>query len=383
MAKAIRERAESILSENRRDMEKAKKAKHPPAFLDRLLLDEKRVDQMAKALEEIAALPDPVGEVMEESVRPNGLRIRKVRVPIGVILMIYESRPNVTAEAAGLCLKSGNAVILRGGSEAARSNAALAGILREALSREGLPEAAIQVVPTASRAAVGALLKMDRWIDLVIPRGGEKLIEAVRRKSRVPVLAHGKGVCHVYVDEAADLRMAEEIAFNAKVQRPGVCNAMETLLVHRKIAPSFLPGMIRRYREAGVEIRGCPQTRRLAPSVKPAKESDWSTEYLDKILSVKVVDSLPEAVDHIRKYGSAHSDSIVTGDEAAARRFLSEVDSAAVFWNASTRFSDGGEFGMGAEIGISTQKLHARGPMGLRELTSYKFVVVGSGQVRS
>ncbi|MEK7766883.1 MAG: glutamate-5-semialdehyde dehydrogenase, partial [bacterium] len=335
-------------------------------------LTEKRMAAMAQGLREVAGLPDPIGEVIETSTRPNGLRIEKVRVPLGVVAMIYESRPNVTVDAAGLCLKAGNVVVLRGGSEAVRSNLARAACIRPALAEAGLPEDAVQVIETTDRAAVTELVRLDRLVDVVIPRGGEAMIRSIIEQATVPVISHGKGVCHVYVDAAADLDMAEEIAFNAKVQRPGVCNAMETLLVHEAVAERFLPRIAERYRAAGVELRGDDATRRLAPGTRPATEEDWSTEYLDLILSIRVVKDLPEAMSHISTYGSDHSDAIVTRDEAAARRFMDEVDSACVFWNASTRFTDGGEFGMGAEIGISTQRLHARGPMGLRELTTIK-----------
>ena len=382
MAKAIEEKALNIKSKNRIDLKRAKEEGLTPALIDRLTLNDKRIKNMAKGLREIAKLPDPVGEVIEEKLRPNGLRIEKIRVPLGVIAIIYESRPNVTCDAAGLCLKAGNAVILRGGSEAINSNMIIARVLQQAAYSSGIPQGAIQLVETTDREAVFQLIKMDEFIDVVIPRGSEEMIKKIKASATVPVIGHGKGLCHVYVDKNADLKMAERICFNAKVQRPGVCNAMETLLVHKDIAGEFLPGMIRKFEEAKVEIRGDENTKRLFPHIKSASEEDWSTEYLDLILSVKVVGSLSEAMDHISKYGSGHSEAIVTRDKDAAQRFLKEVDAASVFWNASTRFTDGGEFGMGAEIGISNQKLHARGPMGVRELTSTKFVIFGNGQIR-
>ncbi len=383
IARVLDGRPGEILTANRQDVEAATASGISAALVDRLTLTEKRMAAMAQGLREVAGLPDPIGEVIDTSIRPNGLRIEKVRVPLGVVAMIYESRPNVTVDAAGLCLKAGNVVVLRGGSEAVRSNLALAACIRPALAEAGLPEDAVQVIETTDRAAVTELVRLDRLVDVVIPRGGEAMIRSIIEQATVPVISHGKGVCHVYVDAAADLDMAEEIAFNAKVQRPGVCNAMETLLVHEAVAERFLPRIAERYRAAGVELRGDDATRRLAPGTRPATEEDWSTEYLDLILSIRVVKDLPEAMSHISTYGSDHSDAIVTRDEAAARRFMDEVDSACVFWNASTRFTDGGEFGMGAEIGISTQRLHARGPMGLRELTTIKYRVYGSGQVRA
>jgi len=382
MAEAIEERTEDIKSKNRIDLKGAKEAGLSPTLIDRLTLDDKRIKNMAKGLREIAKLPDPIGEVIEEKVRPNGLRIKKIRVPIGVIAIIYESRPNVTCDAAGLCLKAGNAVILRGGSEAVNSNMVIAKVLQEAAYSSGIPQGAIQLVETTEREAVFHLIKLVEFIDVVITRGGEEMIKNIKANAIVPVISHGKGVCHTYVDKDADLGMAERICFNAKVQRPGVCNAMETLLVHKDIAGEFLPRMIKKFEEAKVEIRGDEKAKRIVPHIKNASEEDWSTEYLDLILSVKVVDSLSEAIDHISRYGTMHSEAIVTRDEHAARRFLNEVDASSVFWNASTRFTDGGEFGMGAEIGISTQKLHARGPMGVRELTSAKFLIFGDGQIR-
>ncbi len=337
---------------------------------------------MAKGLQEVAALPDPVGEVTAMGRRPNGLWVGRMRVPIGVIAVIYESRPNVTADVTGLCLKAGNAVLLRGGSEAIRSNTAIAAVLMASAEAAGLPKGAVGMVPTTDRAAVHALLKLDRYIDLVIPRGGEELVRMVKETSTIPVIAHEKGLCHIYVDAAADPPMAEEIVVNAKVERPGVCNAVETLLVHEEIARAFLPRAAARLEKAGVELRGCPKTRSILPQAKEATESDWETEYLDLILSVKVVRSFEEAVEHIRRHSSGLAEGIVTADHGRAMRFLREVDAGAVFVNASTRFADGGEFGLGAEIGISTQKLHARGPMGVRELTCEKFIVLGDGQVR-
>ncbi|NIN92896.1 glutamate-5-semialdehyde dehydrogenase [bacterium] len=382
MAKAIQEKAEDIISKNRIDVKEAKEKGLAISLIDRLTVNDKRISNMSKGLREIAELPDPVGEVIEHKVRPNGLRIDKVRVPLGVVAIIYESRPNVTCDAAGLCLKAGNAVILRGGSEAINSNMIIAKVLQEAAYSSGIPQGAIQLVETTDREAVSQLVKMDGFIDVVIPRGSEEMIKKIKANATVPVIGHGKGLCHIYVDKSADLRMAERICFNAKVQRPGVCNAMETLLVHKDIAGEFLPGMIKKFEEAKVEIRGDEKTKSILSHVKSAREEDWSTEYLDLILSVKVVDSLSEAIDHINKYGSMHSEAILARDKDAAQKFLKEVDASSVFWNASTRFTDGGEFGMGAEIGISNQKLHARGPMGVRELTSTKFVIYGDGQIR-
>ncbi len=382
MAKALLERKAAIIRANSKDLDFARKKNLSGALLDRLVLNEKRIRSMADSLIAIAKLKDPVGELLETKKRPNGLVIRKVRVPIGVVLIIYESRPNVTSDCAGLCLKSGNAVILRGGSEAINSNIAICDALSEAVRKRGLPEGSISLIRDIDRRIVDALLKQEGLIDLAMPRGGESLIREVSEKSRIPVIKHYKGVCHTYVDGFADLGMAEEICFNAKVQRPGVCNAMETMLVHAKIAEKFLPAMIGRFRDAGVEVRGCPRTRRIVKGIAVATEKDWYTEYLDLILSVKVVKDIGEAIRHIMKYGSYHSDAIVTGNKANAARFLKEVDSACVYVNASTRFTDGGEFGKGAEIGISTDKLHARGPMGVEELTSYKYIVLGKGQVR-
>ena len=384
-----------IQEANARDLEAGVRMGLSDAMLDRLRLDEKGMAAMRRGLREVAALPDPVGRVLDERVRPNGLKLRKVSTPIGVVVIIYESRPNVTADAAGLCLKSGNATILRGGKEALNSNQAIARTLIEAAGRAlpAFPQHAIQVVPTTDREAIRELLALTQYVDLCLPRGGEGLIRAVAECSKVPVIKHYKGVCHVYVDGDADLQMAQEIAMNAKVQRPAVCNAMETLLVDKAVAPQFLPVITRKLAERNVELRLDPAALDLLrpslgalhpqPKLKPAAEDDFYTEYNDYILNVRVVEGVNQAIDHINHYGSAHSDSIVTRNEGRARQFLSEVDSAAVYWNASTRFTDGGEFGMGAEIGISTDKIGVRGPMGLEELTSYKWMGLGNGQVRA
>jgi len=382
MAKGLRDRMEEIIDRNALDVADAKKKGQTKALIDRLTLNQARIEEMAAGLEEVVALPDPVGEITGMWRRPNGLMVGQMRIPLGVILLIYEARPNVTADAAGLCVKSGNAVILRGGSESLRSNLAIGEALREALTRVDLPEDAVQVVPIADRAAIDTLLTLDELIDLVIPRGGEGLIRRVVEKSRIPVLKHYKGVCHVFVDASANTKMAIDICFNAKVQRPGVCNAMETLLVHKDIAKKFLPRMAEAYEKTGVELRGCTETRKILPKAKKATEKDWPEEYLDLILAVKVVESIEEAMDHIRKYGSSHTESIVTENYANAQRFLREVQSSTVIVNASTRFSDGGQMGLGAEIGISTTRLHAYGPMGLESLTAKKFIIYGDGQVR-
>jgi len=382
MADALETNCGAILDANAVDLDKARDKGLSRAMLDRLMLNEARVKAMADGLREIAALPDPIGEVISGSCRPSGLEIRKIRVPLGVIAIIYEARPNVTADAAGLCLKAGNAVILRGGSEAIASNVALAQVLSAAAVSAGVPEGAIQLVETTDRKAVDAMLKLNKYLDVIIPRGGAGLIKTVVENSTVPVIETGIGVCHTFVDASADLGMAQAIAFNAKVSRPGVCNSMETLLVHRAVADEFLPAMLTQYHEAGVEIRGCDETRRYHAAVKPASEEDWATEYLDLILAVRVVDDITAALDHIAAYSTRHSEAIVTRDYNNARRFQSEVDAAAVYVNASTRYTDGLEFGFGAEIGISTQKLHARGPMGLAELTSTKFIINGNGQIR-
>jgi len=382
MAQVLETHKDEILKLNQKDIVLAKAKGLSPALIDRLTLNEKRIKQMCDGLRQIAQLEDPVGKIESMWRRPNGLLIGRMRVPLGVIGIIYESRPNVTVDAAGLCLKAGNAVILRGGSEAINSNIALTDALSEAIQEVGLPGECIQLVRTTDRKAVGEMLKLNEYIDVIIPRGGESLIKMVTENSTIPVIKHYKGVCHVYVDEEADLKMAEKIAFNAKVQRPGVCNAMETLLVAEKIADKFLPVVIRKLQEAGVEIRGDEKTCKISPNVKRATEEDWSTEYLDLILSVKVVSGIDEAIAHINRYGSHHSDAIVTNSYIKSRKFLREVDSAAVYVNASTRFTDGGEFGLGAEIGISTDKLHARGPMGVKELTTTKFIILGEGQIR-
>ena len=384
MAEALERERRAILAANTRDMAAARAAGQSTALLDRLLLTEERISSMAQGLRAIARLDDPVGQVMTRWRRPNGLEIAKVRVPIGVIVIVYEARPNVTADCVGLCLKSGNAVILRGGREAHHSNQAIARRLMAAARSAGIPEGTIQLIPVTDRRAVDILLGLTDFVDLVIPRGGEGLIRTVVAKAKVPVIKQYKGVCHTFVDAEADLGIAQRICYNAKVQRPGVCNAMETLLVHQTIAPRFLPVMARQYLAAGVELRGDPQTRRILKGlpVKAATEQDWPTEYLDLILSVKVVRSVEEAIAHIQRYGSGHSEAIVTRDRRHAERFLNEVDAACVYANASTRFTDGGQFGLGAEIGVSTDKLHARGPMGLEELTTYKYVVRGRGQVR-
>jgi glutamate-5-semialdehyde dehydrogenase len=382
MASGIEAGREKILSANRQDLEAGRAAGLSRALLDRLELNPDRIAAIARSLRELAALPDPVGRRIGRRVRPNGLVIDKVRVPIGVIAIVYEARPNVTVDSAALCFKASNAVLLRGGSEALQSNRALAETLRKAGRELGLPDAAIQFIDTPDRDAVKFLVQLEGLVDLVIPRGGEGLIRAVTESARVPVIKHYKGVCHVYVDAAADLDMALEILENAKCQRPGVCNAAEKALVHRAIAGDFLPRMAGRLRARGVELRGDAEACALVPDMRPASDADWNEEYLDLILAVKVVAGLDEAIAHIHRHGSRHSDAIVTEDAATGARFLREVDSAAVYLNASTRFTDGGEFGMGAEIGISTDKLHARGPMGLEELTTYKYVVRGAGQIR-
>jgi len=380
-AAALRRRTGDLLATNAGDVERAQAAGETAAFVDRLTLTAARIEAMAVGVEQVAELPDPVGETITEWTRPNGLRIAQVRVPLGVIGIIYESRPNVTADAAALCLKSGNAVVLRGGREAFATSASIASILRDATGE--VPPDAITFIDTTDREAVRIMLRQAGLIDVIIPRGGEDLIRAITEGARIPVIQHFSGICHVYVDRAADLAIAERICVNAKAQRPGVCNAMENLLVHRDVAPRFLPAVAPQLEAAGVELRGCPETRRLVPSAKPASDADWDTEYLDLILSVKVVDSLDDAIAFIRRHGSGLADAIVTTDTDVAERFTRAIDSAAVFVNASTRFTDGFEFGFGAEIGISTNRLHARGPMGLRELTTYKYVVRGTGQVRT
>ena len=367
---------------NRKDLAAGEKAGLSAALLDRLRITPERLRAMADGLRDVAALDDPVGRVINERIRPNGLVITRVRDPIGVIGIIYESRPNVTVDAAGLCLKSGNAVILRGGKEAIHSNLVLAGILRRAMEDTALPVDALQIVSVTDREVVGELLKMDQFIDLIIPRGGKSLIRVVVEGSTIPVIKHYQGICHIYVAASADFEMALDIVENAKTQRPGVCNAVETLLVDKRIMDTFLPKVKARLSGKGVELRGCDVTRAILPGIKAAVEADWKEEYLDLILSVKVADGVAAAVEHINTYGSRHSDAIITGEEKEAEYFVRRVDSAAVYVNASTRFTDGGEFGLGAEIGISTDKLHARGPMGLEELTTYKYVIRGEGQIR-
>lgn len=383
MAGQLIHQTETLIEENEKDLEVARKKGLSKAMIDRLTLDEKAIRAMARGLEEVAALPDPVGKVTSMWRRPNGLLVGRMRIPLGVIGIIYESRPNVTADAAALCLKAGNAVILRGGSEAIHSNLALSRILRGVLRARGLPENAVQLIPMVDREAVNMLLQLEEYIDLIIPRGGEDLIRAVVSQSRIPVIKHYKGVCHVFVDAGADLDMAVRICLNAKVQRPGVCNAMETLLVHRGAAGEFLPAVAEALEKAGVALRGCERTRAILPGLEEATEKDWHEEYLDLVLAVKVVDGIDEAIRHIEQYGSLHTESIVTRDYDNAQRFLREVNSSTVLVNASTRFSDGFQLGLGAEIGISTTKLHAFGPMGLEELTTQKFIIYGSGQVRT
>ena len=383
IADAIMEHAGDIKFKNEIDVEAARQAGLPEPMIDRLTLTDGRIEEMANATREIAELPDPVGETVEELRPPNGLVIRKVRMPIGVIGIIYESRPNVTVEASALCIKSGNCVVLRGGSEALNSNLEIAKILSEAGIRTGLPEGVVTIIPSSDRALVDEMIKMDGLIDVLIPRGSEEFVRHVQSASSIPVIGHGKGVCHTYVHEDADLEMAQDICFNAKVQRPGVCNAMETMLVHSGVADKFLPQMLERFRNAGVEIRGCERTKKIVSWVNPAVEEDWSKEYLALILAVKLVDSVDEAIEHVNRYGSGHSDAIVCKDENVARKFLVEVDSGSCFWNASTRLADGGIYGFGAEIGISNAKIHCRGPMGVKDLTTPKYIVFGKGQIRS
>jgi glutamate-5-semialdehyde dehydrogenase len=383
MAQAVRRERSKLLAASAEDAKAARAAGKDAAFIDRLTLTDKSVESMAGGLEQVAKLPDPVGEISELREQPSGIRVGRMRVPLGVIGIIYESRPNVTADAAALCLKAGNACILRGGSEAIRSNQAIAACVHEGLRAANLPEAAVQVVETADRAAVGILLSMNEYVDIIVPRGGKDLIERVMRESRIPMIKHLDGVCHVYIDERADVDKAIRIADNAKTQRYGVCNAIETLLVNEAIAPRVLPKLAKIYIDKGVELRGDEGARRLVPQMKPATEEDWYAEYLAPILAVRVVRDLDQAIEHIGKYGSQHTDAIVTEDEARAKRFLREVDSSSVMVNASTRFADGFEYGLGAEVGISTDKLHARGPVGLEGLTSQKYVVFGSGQIRA
>lgn len=381
MAEAVESGRETLLAENAKDLEAARSLNLTAALQKRLLLDDSRVQGMADGLREVADLPDPVGEVVDGWKRPNGLEIRRVRVPLGVIGIIYESRPNVTADAAGLCLKSGNAVVLRGGKEAIRSNTAIAELLQAAAESQGAPAGAIQLVRDTTRDSALALMQADKYLDCLIPRGGEGLIKALQENARVPFIIDGAGVCHTFVDESADLDQAVAIAVNAKTSYPAVCNAMETLLVHQAIADRFLPAVAAPLRQAGVELRGCERTRGLLPDAVPATDQDWDTEYLDLILSIRVVDGLDQAIEHIAQHGSLHSEAIVTRSLDNSRRFTHEVDAAAVYVNASTRFTDGGRFGFGAEIGISTQKLHARGPLGLPELTCVKYVIDGEGHV--
>ena len=381
MADAILEKKDLIKKANKIDLKNGEENNLSKALMDRLLLNDERIEAMAKSLKEIAALKEPVGRVLEGWVVDSGLRIEKVSIPIGVIAIIYESRPNVTADAAALCLKSGNVAILKGGKEAEHSNKAIASILQEILLKHNLPKEIISLLPDSSREAVGKLIKMDKYVDLIIPRGGEGLIKYVSQNATVPVVKHDKGLCHTYIDKDADFEKAIAIAINAKVQRPGVCNAMETLLVHEEIAADILPMLLYEFEQYDTYLKGCEKTRKII-NVDEALEEDFETEYLDNILSIKVVDSLKEAIDHISKYGSGHSEAIITENYTTAERFLNEVDAAAVYVNASTRFTDGGEFGFGAEVGISTNKLHARGPMGINDLTTYKYKIYGKGQIR-
>ena len=382
IAAGLKQQAGFIQTENIKDLTAARQKGLSAAMIERLTIKDETILSMTQGLKEVALLPDPVGAMKNTVIRPNGLQVARMRIPLGVIGIIYESRPNVTVDAAGLCLKAGNAVILRGGSEAFHSNQALAAIISQALEEADLPAAAVQVLPARDREAVNIMLKQDDSIDLIIPRGGEGLIRFVAENSRIPVLKHYKGVCHVYVDHGADLKMAQKICFNAKVQRPGVCNAMETLLVHEDSADLFLPSMAEQLIKAGVEIRGCPITCKIIPQAKEAAEQDWSAEYLDLILSIRVVTDFNQALEHISRYSSSHTEVIITENYKRARRFVRQVDSSVVLVNASTRFNDGGQLGLGAEIGISTSKLHAFGPMGLEELTTTKFVVFGDGQIR-
>ncbi|MEN6318383.1 MAG: glutamate-5-semialdehyde dehydrogenase [Syntrophaceae bacterium] len=383
MAEELIRQAGMLIGENAKDIEKAKQLGLSTAMIDRLALKESTIEGIAKGLREVAALPDPVGKVTSMWRRPNGLLVGRMRIPLGVIGIIYESRPNVTVDAAALCLKSGNAVILRGGSEAIHSNIAIAGILQSVLKKRGIPEEAVQVIPMTEREAVREMLQLEEYIDLIIPRGGEDLIRAVVNESKIPVIKHYKGVCHIFVDESADFDMAVTICMNAKTQRPGVCNAMETLLVHQDIAERFLPLVAGRLKDAGVVLKGCERTIKILRDIEKAQEDDWYREYLDLILSVRIVTNLDDAIVHIEKYGSLHTESIITGNYQNAQRFLNDVNSSTVLVNASTRFSDGFELGLGAEIGISTTKLHAFGPMGLEELTTTKFIIYGNGQVRT
>lgn len=383
LAETLISNSQDILKSNQKDVKKCQKLNYSNAFIDRLLLTPERIKKMSDALKNLAELEDPVGKTIWEKTRPNGLVIRKVRVPIGVIAIIYESRPDVTIEAASLCIKSGNCVVLRGGSESVNSNLALVRCLKQSLEKAGISPDVVGYISKGGRRAVKYLLSLDSLIDLVIPRGGESLIRAVVEFSRIPVIKHYKGVCHIYVDSNAEIKMALDVCLNAKVQRPGTCNAMETLLVHKDIAKAFLPEMAELFRRHNVEIRGCPETIKILPFAKLATEQDWYEEYLDLIISIKIVGGVDEAIEHINKYGTKHSDAIITSNRQTAERFLREVDSACVYHNASTRFTDGGQFGFGAEIGISTDKIHARGPMALEELTTYKYLVYGNGQLRT
>jgi len=382
MADALEQQYTNILVANALDLENGRAKGLSESLLDRLALTEQRIQGMAEGLRQIATLPDPIGEVLSTTQRPNGLEISKVRVPLGVIGIIYESRPNVTVDATGLCLKAGNAVLLRGGSEAIHSNIAIMQVIAKAAYAAGIPDGALQLIETTDRQAVNAMLKLNQYLDVIIPRGGAGLIKTVVENSTVPVIETGTGICHTFVDETADLAMAQTIAFNAKVSRPGTCNSMETLLVHQLVADRFLPDMIMKYQTAGVELRGCPLTMKYHHAIIAASEEDWETEYLDFILSIKIVADIEEAIEHIARYSTRHSEAIITKNMDQATRFQQEVDAAAVYVNASTRFTDGFEFGFGAEIGISTQKLHARGPMGLVELTSIKYLIAGNGQIR-
>lgn len=382
MAQAIRDARAHLQKENQKDLELGRAQGLSSAMLDRLTLSDNVIDQTAAGLEEIAAFPDPVGEIVRMWTRPNGMRVGRMRIPLGVIGIIYESRPNVTADAAALCLKAGNSVILRGGSEAVHSNAAIVEIFKKVLIGNSINPNVVNALPTTDREAILHLLKLEDLVDLIIPRGGEQLIRFVAENSRIPVIKHYKGVCHMYVDVAADLDMAVKLAFNSKVQRPGVCNAMETLLVHKAVADELLPRVSEKLAEAGVELRGCERSRAIVPSMQPAAEDDWYAEYLDLILAVKVVDDIDEAIRHIAKYGSLHTESIVTRDYDASQKFLREVNSSSVIVNASTRMSDGYVYGLGAEIGISTTKVHSFGPMGVEDLTTTKFIVLGDGQIR-
>ncbi|NIP37696.1 MAG: glutamate-5-semialdehyde dehydrogenase [Candidatus Dadabacteria bacterium] len=383
MANLLRDSSNYLIEENKKDLDYAQGKGISKSMIDRLVLNESRIDSMAVSLEEVSELNDPVGEVTKMWKRPNGLRVGRMRIPLGVIGIIYESRPNVTSDASGLCIKAGNSVVLRGGSESIYSNIAIGSVLHKALKENGLPEHAVQIIPVTDREAIIELLKQDEFIDLIIPRGGEGLIRFVSENSTIPVLKHYKGVCHLLIDEYADLDMAVNIAINSKVQRPGVCNAAETLLVHKRIADKFLPLIYEQYTENGVEIRGCKKTKKILKEVKTASEQDWHEEYLDLVISIKVVDDIDDAISHIEKYGSMHTESIVTESYSASQYFMNRVNSSTVMTNASTRFADGFQLGLGSEIGISTSKLHAFGPMGCEELTTTKFIVYGSGQIRN